>query len=53
MDAGAFKRSLCNFPGNCKIIQVLLEAGDGFVRVEKTKKDDKDWVIAKIDTKKI
>ena len=30
-----------------------MEAGDGFVKVERTKKDDKDWVIVKVDTTKI
>jgi len=39
--------------GGYVILQVLLEAGNNFIIIEKTKKDNKDWIAVKIDTKQI
>lgn len=35
------------------ILRVLLEAGEEFVEIKKTKKDDKDWIDIKVLKKKI
>lgn len=39
--------------GRFVILQVLLEAGQDFVKVEKIEKEGKPWVLASIDTSKI
>lgn len=39
--------------GRYVILQVLLEAGEGFITIKKTKKDEKDWISISIDHSKI
>ena len=46
-DAKKFSQAHIN--GRFVILQVLLEGGNGFITIEKTKKDDKDWISIKID----
>ena len=39
--------------GRFVILQVLLEAGNDFVKVQKIEKDGKPWILASIDHSKI
>lgn len=39
--------------GRFVILQVLIEAGEDFVKVEKIEKDEKPWILATIDNSKI
>jgi dipeptidyl-peptidase-3 len=39
--------------GRFVILSVLLEAGNNFIKIEKTKKDHKDWIFVNIDKEQI